>query len=431
MYKLLKYIATVIMVWLSTSLYSHPMPSTLVSLNVSDKVTLKTQIPRSEFDVALDTKGFISKETLKTLLEPYISQHLTFRDVHGQLIPYILTDLYIEKDSTEFNGVYEELVFIIDLLPNNGLTIRKFFMHYDIVIHEVVTHEAIVDVTSDFDRGHLHGNKQIAVIRYDHDMKLVPPITIDLGAGSTFSGFKSILSMGMHHIKDGVDHLMFLLFLLIVAPMKVVDGQWVAHLNVWDNLKSIIGIITAFTIGHSLTLMAGTFGFSILSEQMVEILIACSILVTVLHSIKPLFEGREMWIAIGFGTIHGLAFSNILLAMQLDRSRLMWSLFGFNLGIELMQIFIAICIIPFLMIFSRYKSYSYFRYVVGMASLLISLSWLTERIMGQGNIVTHWVEATPKLSIYFWVILIYSTVSVYLYHRYQSKGDMGITKQKA
>jgi hypothetical protein len=94
----------------------------------------------------------------------------------------------------------------------------------------------------------------------------------------------------------------------------------------------------------------------------------------------------------GFGLIHGLAFSGILSEMNLDGSRLAWSILGFNIGIEIMQLFIILCVAPWLILLSRNNFYKLLRIAVGVFGIVASSSWIIARITGKPNYMSNGVE---------------------------------------
>jgi HupE / UreJ protein len=111
----------------------------------------------------------------------------------------------------------------------------------------------------------------------------------------------------MGHIAEGTDHLLFLLVLLLPAPLLIVASRWSSPRDVRGNLLHIASIVTAFTVGHSLTLSLATTNFVHVPSRPVEVLIAVSILVSVMHALRPIFPGKESWIAAFFGLIYGLS----------------------------------------------------------------------------------------------------------------------------
>jgi hypothetical protein len=119
---------------------------------------------------------------------------------------------------------------------------------------------------------------------------------------------------GVRQIAEGTDHLLFLLMFLLVAPLLVVARRWQPAPPTASTgaLRRTVRVVTAFTVGHSATLIAAAIGGLRVAGPWVEVLIAVSILVTAIHALRPLFPPRgEPFIAGGFGPIHGLAFSTV------------------------------------------------------------------------------------------------------------------------
>ena len=143
----------------------------------------------------------------------------------------------------------------------------------------------------------------------------------------------SLFRLGMRHIAEGTDHLLFLLALLLPAPLLAVGARWAATATVRQSLLHILGIVTAFTIGHSLTLTLAAMNFVHVPSRPVEVLIAVSILVSAVHALRPIFPGKEAWIAAFFGLIHGLAFASTLDRLGLARWDRVAGILSFNLGI--------------------------------------------------------------------------------------------------
>ena len=161
---------------------------------------------------------------------------------------------------------------------------------------------------------------------------------------STFSTF--FLS-GWHHIADihAYDHLLFVMTLCAAFKLH----QW----------KQILVIITAFTIGHSITLVLSSLQLIPDNTYIVEILVPITIMITAISNIKNYQkEGRysnkniKYLIALGFGLIHGLAFASNFKVMMF-KSNILFPLFAFNVGIEVGQLFIVALFMAALFIYSK------------------------------------------------------------------------------
>jgi hypothetical protein len=401
-------------------MFGHPMPNSLINLNVDERLNFHIQIPLDEFANAYAKP--ISETSLVSSLSPYIRKHISFKDITGRKMFFVIDDIWIEADSNVFNGQYKELNIKIGVPPNPEYTNRTFVMEYDLVIHQIVTHQALVSIQSDYDGGKINGDFPLGIISYDYNTKLTKPLQVNLGSSQPFKkGFLTMMYQGGLHIAEGLDHILFLLFLLISSIMIVDGNKWKVSTEIKQITINAVKIISAFTVGHSLTLALGTFGYNTLPTQWIEIGIAVSVLITVIHSIKPLFYCKEMFVSLIFGFIHGFAFSNILVDLGLSKSRIIQSLFAFNIGIEIFQIIIALIIIPLLILLSKTDLFNYFRGAIAFFGLVVSVSWLIDRIFVQENIVTKWLNTQPTLILYIVIYLFILTIIGWIWHVRKSK----------
>jgi hypothetical protein len=211
--------------------------------------------------------------------------------------------------------------------------------------------------------------------------------------GFTWSGFAGAFRLGVHHIAEGTDHLLFLLTLLLPAPLLALAGQWNGRATVRHSLTQIVRIVTAFTLGHSLTLALSGLGLVHLPSGPVEVLIAVSVLVSAIHAMRPVFPGREAIIAASFGLIHGLAFASALNELGVTGWYRLINVFGFNLGIEAMQLAVVTVTLPALLLLSRTRFYSGFRIAGAAFACVASCAWIVERVLGQPNLIGDGVES--------------------------------------
>jgi len=154
---------------------------------------------------------------------------------------------------------------------------------------------------------------------------------------------------GFWHILEGADHLLFLLCLVI--PIR--------------RLRPLVIIVTAFTVGHSISLMASAFGFvpdALWFPPLVETLIAVTIVLMALENILNAAGGevggdvvRRWIVAFAFGIVHGFGFSFALReTLQFAGDHLLTALFGFNLGVEIGQLAALVVLVPALALFFRF-----------------------------------------------------------------------------
>ncbi len=193
--------------------------------------------------------------------------------------------------------------------------------------------------------------------------------------------FKRFFTEGFWHLSLGFDHLAFLLALVLPVGLSR------------SGLMGLLGTVTTFTVGHSVTLGLATFGW-VASPVWVEPAITLSIAVTALLNLYSgswlgSTFGRQLstrWVALVFGLIHGLGFSGVMTEAGVDRSLLLWSLGGFNLGLEaaqLLAIFVWLGLCFAVLRWTKFKSDDWPMVVRGgsTALLLVALIWTAQRIL--------------------------------------------------
>jgi len=175
-------------------------------------------------------------------------------------------------------------------------------------------------------------------------------------AGGQWSALRDYFSLGMHHLLQGYDHLAFLLALVLPLQLSlrrrpqtaltharpagaavVLPGAAPAYAtrSAW---LALLRTVTAFTLGHSITLMLATFGWTQASPVWVEPVIALSIVITALLNLRPVRWIRMDVLALLFGLVHGFGFAGLLLEAAAPGGLLPWALAGFNLGVEAGQL---------------------------------------------------------------------------------------------
>ncbi|MEP6501739.1 MAG: HupE/UreJ family protein, partial [Betaproteobacteria bacterium] len=223
-------------------------------------------------------------------------------------------------------------------------------------------------------------------------------LAVDGSDGSWWQGVRRLFAMGMRHIAEGPDHLLFLLALLLPAPLLARGGRWVGRQGVRASARTIVGVVSGFTGGHSISLALAAAGWVAVPTRAVEVLIAVSILVSCLHAWRPVFAGREVWIASAFGLVHGLAFAEVLSGLDFDATTLALSLLGFNLGIEAMQLLVIAATLPLLLLLGGGARYAVVRLGGAAFAAACATGWIAERAFGLANPlqpVADWLAPPP------------------------------------
>lgn len=195
----------------------------------------------------------------------------------------------------------------------------------------------------------------------------------------------SFIAEGVHHILTGYDHVLFLLCLLLPAVVRRKVGRWVAVASWAEAFTPVLGVVTLFTLAHSITLALAAFGWISLSPAFIESAIAATIMVAAADNLRPVFGRLRYAITFAFGLIHGFGFAGALREVNLPPLQFAWALLKFNLGIEIGQLAIVAVIVPLLFAARRWTGFP--RWIVrggSVVALMLAGIWLLERV---GNVV--------------------------------------------
>lgn len=261
-----------------------------------------------------------------------------------------------------------------------------------------------------------HRNEQQTLYELDYTQAGASSDALASSWWTRFSGFRSevgfasLFRLGVRHIAEGTDHLLFLLALLLPAPLLAVGSRWNGVASMRSSLLRIMKIVTAFTVGHSLTLALAAFGLVHVPSRPIEVLIAVSILVSAIHALRPLFPGKEAGIAAFFGLIHGLAFAATLSQLGLGRWERVAGILAFNLGIETMQLTVVAAVLPSLILMSRTRAYPWLR--IGGAAMagVASVGWIAERLLGVTSSVDVVVNAAAHHAMWIAAALLLTSL---------------------
>lgn len=204
---------------------------------------------------------------------------------------------------------------------------------------------------------------------------------------AAFSGF---VREGVHHILIGYDHILFLLSLLLPSVWRrqgepgLAGGdsrmRWVPATNLRQVLLSVLKVVTAFTVAHSITLSLAVFDVVNPPSRWVESTIAASVVLAALNNVWPVIAESRWKLTFLFGLVHGFGFASALKDAGLAHGDLAAPLLGFNLGVEIGQLCIVALVLPLAWAFRGTRTY---RGAFAGGSLVIAAVatlWLVQRV---------------------------------------------------
>jgi HupE / UreJ protein len=211
---------------------------------------------------------------------------------------------------------------------------------------------------------------------------VLSPLAANSAPSSNWSTLVNFVPEGVHHILTGYDHLAFLLALLL--PLSLRSKPPMPNSGVPNarqmGLRELLWTVTAFTCGHSVTLVLASLGLSAVPVW-VEPAIAISIGLSAWLNLYPQQLLSPPWLALGFGLIHGLGFANVMREANLSAAPLAWALAGFNAGVELGQLACVGVWCAINLAVARWKHYD--RVVTrggSMALMALATYWTWERV---------------------------------------------------
>lgn len=381
----------VLVLSMTTLLYGHNPDQSYLYLSVyEDSMEGRVEMTVKDINTALgldldpspyfkDQDEEISKDALPAewqayapRLKNYLLSNISIKN-KGSNVPIQFTDLEILKLTKSLYILYN-----FDLPAVTGAP-EDLEIDYSVLFDKVDIHRGLTIIEHNWKAGIINNEAMSSLIFSPNNTVQ----TLELGKGSVWQGFKALLKLGMWHIYIGIDHIFFLLALILPAVIirrKREDRHDIKPVEKFStSIMYILKIVTLFTIAHSITLSLAALGYINLESRIVESLIAISIGLAAFHNIYPIIDKGEGLITFIFGLFHGMGFASVLGEKGIEGSQLAISLLGFNIGVEIGQVLIVCAIFPFLF-FLRNKGFYRQILIYGSVFLIIaSLYWFVER----------------------------------------------------
>jgi hypothetical protein len=407
----------------ATGASAHPAGSTGVFVTVqSEAVDLKMQIQKAGFVAAtgydLDTDQ-AQLDAVSDNLMSFILNRVTMRDEVSKLSAAV-------TEKPRFVTVNDEdSIETVIRFSDGGRAIEgAVTLDYDFILDVVPSHQVYVALVSDWNNGQVaEGDPEVVGVLGGG----VTEITLDRAQQTPLHGFFSVVWLGMLHIAEGTDHLLFLTTLLIVAPSLAVRSRrgfrWTQPIPTKRAVLRAALIITSFTVGHLITLALVSLGVISFPTKPVEILVAVSIVVAAIHAIKPLMPRGELIIAGAFGLVHGTAFATTILDLNLGFGEKLVAILGFNIGVELAQLIAAVLVLPLLIWLSHARAYPGFRTVIAALAIVAATAWIIAISVDGTTVLQPVFDGIARYPIVWYLVLV--AVVAVLWYFTRDRGGRG------
>lgn len=309
-------------------------------------------------------------------VQEYLSQGLSFSRNDRNCTLAVSTDWTITE---HFNEGYL-VVPLRGQCPLQG----ELKLRYSAFFEQNSDHKVLASITSGQSVGSDEPTKTIEPSSLTSESRVLSKqqseVVFSHKSGSVWLTIREFLVEGAIHIWIGLDHILFLLSLMLTCVLVRNHGQWKGRQSKRDILITTAWVVTAFTLAHSLTLTATALGWFGLPSRWVEVGIAVSVAIAALNNIWPVTL-RLGWLTFGFGLLHGMGFAGVLGELGLPSDQKLVTVLAFNLGVEVGQLVIVLLVLPLLMLARNRTWYSrYFLPIASLAIALVALRWIVERL---------------------------------------------------
>lgn len=348
---------------------AHPAPSSVLTLTLNEDRSLlqaQARVPIVELNTALGRQE--KSRSLPGNIRSYGEERFK-----------VLAEskaLKTQYQRAVLDGDFAVIDFEFKLPASMSTSLKALQLDYRIVVDKVLTHDVMVFMGSN-----QRGPELVGTVSYDFSNGRLQPLLVPVASGSSQT-FLTSLQLGVKHFRGGYDHILFLAVLLIVAPFMRRQRSWQKSSNFSQIVKRVVFVSLAFTVGHSLSLLAGSFISVASFSSVIETLIPVTIMLAAVHALRPLFKSRyEYLIVLGFGLIHGLAFSSELFNAEIGLRERIATTFAFNLGLELFQIAAIVVVLPAYLALLRVDKAAHSRAAFAALALLLASFWLAQRVI--------------------------------------------------
>ena len=357
---------------------AHNLGQSYIYLQIrEDMLSARVEMPIKELNQVLDLRFPAEKKIRRGDIEPHIEQIRAYVDENLTLncAPQACNPVF--QGYGFLNTTFAQFLTIDYTLEGFQEMPETVDVKYDVILEQLPQHTNMLLVEENWMTGTFQNESTpLMIFRQPGQTQ-----TLDLTLGSLWQGFSAIVSLGVIHIVEGIDHVLFLVALLLPSVLKRQEG------SIWQPVGKfstafiyIVKIATVFAIAHSITLCLATLQIVQVPSRIVESIIAASIGLAAVDIFYPIFRGRSWLIIFLFGLFHGFGFADVLAELGVTSQNAILSLFGFNLGVEIGQLVIIAVVFPMLYLLRKQQFYSGFVMKTGASMLgVMSLYWFIER----------------------------------------------------
>jgi len=364
----------------TSHLHAHAPRENYIWLNVEEdhlagrfELNVNDLVKKLRLKIDLKSDNYLAEtEDQKSLIHSYLNKNFAISDDEG-VINLIFTHTGVSDEADEFIQFFFESDR--QVASNPVSIVNTIFMTKDLPDWDWL-HRSLILMEYNTTAGKKYGAETT--------FKVFSPSTssasFDLVNPSKILYWKNFLKQGVLHIWFGLDHVLFILVLLLTTVLTAQGKRWVPASNFKKAFLNTLKIITIFTIAHSITLSLAAFGLVSLNSAFIETVIALSIIAIAVNNLFPVINAHAWILVFIFGLFHGLGFASVMADLQFRTVMLGRILAMFNIGVEIGQFVIVALMFPLFYILREKPIYRN-GIVIPLSILAIVLStyWVVER----------------------------------------------------
>lgn len=330
---------------------------------------------RRKVGVAIDVKGAEATAALNAAaprVHDYIRRHFSIGPEGGA--PYEL-----EFGSATVLELPQGFFAQYQFRARTGPLPDRLFVRHSMLFEGDRLHRGLVVVNENVKTGIAYGEEAVAMVFGP----MAQDQTLDLHAIPHLLGGRAMVWQGVLHIWIGIDHVLFLVALILPTVLVLSGDGWRPVPGFPRALWNLLKIVTVFTVAHSLTLLLAALGILDVPSRLVESIIALSIVLVALNNITGSIREGSLLVVMTLGLFHGLGFAAVMGHLPFRAQDLVKAVLGFNIGVELGQMAIVAALFPVLYLLRTQQLYQRVVLKGGSALLiLISGAWFIQRAFG-------------------------------------------------
>lgn len=289
-----------------------------------------------------------------------------------QSIQWLETDVFSDKSP------FIQYHYRIDGVPEDDqVTVRNTIFLTEDFITDDRLHRSLIVVEYNKFRDLEFGHESTALVFGPSTIEA----SMDVADPPQILVWQDFFYQGLMHIWLGLDHMLFLLTLLLTVVLVRSGRQWEPAVGWRKVFFNTLTIVTVFTLSHSMTLVLTALGYINLPSAPIEAIIALSIIVVALNNLVPIFAAHTWLLILAFGLVHGVGFAGAMGDLQFRNVSIEKILLMFNIGVEVGQVVVVIMVLPLLFFIRQLPIYRrVLMPALSALSVIVATVWLGSRV---------------------------------------------------